>query len=83
MNAEPLQDLGHSECDRTEGRLSNVSSCERLGLRGAVYGMLASAGAYSFALGIAFVAAVQGEGYAAPLGAATNQGPLQRTAGKI
>ena len=63
--------------------LIGIPLVTRLGLRGAVYGMLASAGAYSFALGIAFVAAVQGEGYAAPLAAATNQGPLQRTAGKI
>jgi O-antigen/teichoic acid export membrane protein len=47
-----------------------------LGLRGAVYGMLASAGAYSFALGVAFLCIIQAEAYAAPLGAAVKGDPL-------
>jgi O-antigen/teichoic acid export membrane protein len=54
-----------------------------LGLRGAVYGMLASAGAYSIALGIAFLSAVQAEGYAAPLAVTTKRGPLPQSAEKI
>jgi O-antigen/teichoic acid export membrane protein len=47
-----------------------------LGLRGAVYGMLASAGAYSLALGIAFLYAVHAEGYAASLEAAAKESSL-------
>jgi len=48
----------------------------RLGLRGAVYGILASAGAYTVALGIAFLAAIHAEGYTAPLEAAAKESPL-------
>jgi O-antigen/teichoic acid export membrane protein len=47
-----------------------------LGLRGAVYGMLVSGGAYTVALGIAFLAAIHAEGYAAPLEAAAKESPL-------
>jgi O-antigen/teichoic acid export membrane protein len=46
------------------------------GLRGAVYGMLVSGGAYTVALGIAFLAAIHAEGYAAPLEAAAKESPL-------
>jgi O-antigen/teichoic acid export membrane protein len=63
--------------------LIGIPLVTRLGLRGAVFGMLASAGAYSFAMGIAFVAAVQEEGHAAPLAATTKVGPLSHNAGKI
>jgi O-antigen/teichoic acid export membrane protein len=47
-----------------------------LGLRGAVYGMLASGGAYTVALGIAFLAAMHAEEYPAPLEAAAKESPL-------
>jgi O-antigen/teichoic acid export membrane protein len=47
-----------------------------LGLRGALYGMLASAGAYSVALGIVFLSAIQAERYAAPLEAVAKGNPL-------
>jgi O-antigen/teichoic acid export membrane protein len=46
------------------------------GLRGAVYGMLVSGGAYTVALGIAFLAAIHAERYAAPLEAAAKESPL-------
>jgi O-antigen/teichoic acid export membrane protein len=46
------------------------------GLRGAVYGMLVSGGAYTVALGIAFLAAIHAEGYAASLEAAAKESPL-------
>jgi O-antigen/teichoic acid export membrane protein len=48
----------------------------RLGLRGAVYGMLVSGGAYTVALGIAFLAAMHADGYAAPLETAAKESPL-------
>jgi O-antigen/teichoic acid export membrane protein len=47
-----------------------------LGLRGAVYGILASAGAYSFAMGIALLCAIHGEAYAAPLEGAAKESSL-------
>jgi len=47
-----------------------------LGLRGAVYGMLVSGGAYTVALGMAFLSAVHAEGYAAPLEAAVKENPV-------
>jgi O-antigen/teichoic acid export membrane protein len=42
----------------------------QLGLRGAVYGMLVSAGAYSAAMGIAFLSAARAKGPAMPLASA-------------
>jgi O-antigen/teichoic acid export membrane protein len=63
--------------------LIGIPLVTRLGLRGAVYGMLASAGAYSFALGMAFLFAVHAEAYAAPLGVATKQGSIPQNAGKF
>jgi hypothetical protein len=56
--------------------LIGVPLVMHLGLRGAVYGMLVSGGAYTAALGIAFLAAIHAEGYAAPLEAAAKESPL-------
>jgi len=56
--------------------LVGIPLVTRLGLRGAVYGMLASAGAYTVALGIAFLAAMHTEGYTGPLEAAAKESPL-------
>src|SRR5216683_2291526 len=56
--------------------LVGIPLVTRLGLRGVVYGMLASAGAYTVALGIAFLAAIHAEGYAGPLEAAAKESPL-------
>jgi O-antigen/teichoic acid export membrane protein len=56
--------------------LAGIPLVTHLGLRGAVYGMLVSGGAYTIALGIAFLSTVQSEGYAAPLEAAAKESPL-------
>lgn len=47
-----------------------------LGLRGAVYGMLVSGGAYTLALGTAFFSAIHAEGYGAALGVEAKGSPL-------
>jgi O-antigen/teichoic acid export membrane protein len=56
--------------------LIGVPLVMHLGLRGAVYGMLVSGGAYTVALGIAFLSAIHAEGYAAPLEATVKESPL-------
>jgi hypothetical protein len=56
--------------------LVGIPLVTRLGLCGAVYGMLVSGGAYTVALGIAFLAAMHTEGYAGPLEAAGKESPL-------
>jgi O-antigen/teichoic acid export membrane protein len=53
------------------------------GLRGAVYGMLFSAAAYSLALGIAFLLAVRAGEYRQPVAAAAEPGTLSESAGNV
>ena len=53
------------------------------GLRGTVYGMLTSAAAYSFALAIAFFAAVRAYGEQSALAAATKQATFTESAAKV
>src|SRR5258708_27779410 len=56
--------------------LVGIPLVTRLGLCGAVYGMLVSAGAYTITLGISFLSAIHAQRYVAPLEAAAKESPL-------